>query len=223
MAKGHMSRHELKEDRVLGWMEHLWIFVQTHKEKVIMGIAFLLVILGVYLSLSYMEEKRKEEAFNSLDFAKKDLSGKNKERALKKLKEIVADYAKLPEGIEALFLLLEDSYQARKYQACVDLSKEALKKFKGRVELATQLLLIQALSFEQLEEYDYAIKSLKRLVNQSKESYLKPEAYLSMARCYAFVDRIDMAKETYQEVVNQYPQTIWAKKAGNLLHHLPSA
>ena len=131
MAKGHMSRHELKEDRVLGWMEHLWIFVKTHKEKVIMGIAFLLVILGVYLSLSYMEEKRKEEAFNSLDFAKKDLSGKNKERALKKLKEIVADYAKLPEGIEALFLLLEDSYQARKYQACVDLSKEALKKFKG--------------------------------------------------------------------------------------------
>ncbi len=215
--KHHMTRHELKEDQVLGAMEGFWSYVGLHKEKLIIAFVMIVVSAGIYVSLEKVQQRRREDVFLSLHQAKKDLKGTHKDKAMVQLKNIVDKYPKSVEALEALLLLGEEYYNLGKYQMCVDLTKHMLKKKGASSKIGQQLLLIQALSFEQMGEFQYAAKTYVRLIDQDPRTYIVPEAKLSLARCYRQLSRDDEAKELYQSVILDYPESNWAQKAASLV------
>lgn len=217
-----MSRKELKEDRVLGLMEQFVMALEEHKEKFLIGLVGVIVVLVAFTSLKQLGEKKQEQAFHELSLAQTALKDEDHDRAVELLKTVVNDYMHLAEGETAVFLLMEQYFKTGKYKQAIDLSDKALKKLKSNDELSAQILLLQAQTFEQMQEFDYAIKSLKRLIDINAHGFLVPEAYLVMARCYQLSSRIDQAEKIYQTVIADYVDTLWAKKATDLLHHLHS-
>jgi TolA-binding protein len=65
----------------------------------------------------------------------------------------------------------------------------------------------------QAGDYPEAIKQFKRLIALHPESHWVPEAYYHIALLQGRTNRMDLAKETYQFVVDRYSDSRWAKEA----------
>lgn len=135
-----------------------------------------------------------------------------------KLNAVLKDYPKTAAGAVAGLRL------GRFYFNAGDFAK-AREQFRGVVDHSTshEMLLYKAMAIESLasvseaeKNFEEARKTFDEAISL-KDNPLKPLAYLGKARSLRSLGKADEAKTTYEKLMQEFPDTVYARKARVLL------
>jgi predicted negative regulator of RcsB-dependent stress response len=233
----HISRKELKQDKVRETFEHGAEAVLSHTRLASIALLVLIVLAGAYLGWKFYTDQQTGKAQVALDEAMKIFSSpiasegqpalpgettypdaaKRAEAAQPKLEAVANQYprtnpGKLARYYSALSLMDEDklnqaSEELKKLDAGSDRELSALAKYQT------------ALIAERSGNKDEAIKTLKELSTAGSVLVPKPMVLLELAGIYSQSDR-KQATTLYEQLKKDYPNTPVADEADRGLEML---
>lgn len=226
----HISRKELKQDKVRETFEHGAEAVLSHTRLASIGLLVVIIVAAGYLGWKFYTERRTNQAQAALDEAMKIFSApisapgqqtlpgeltytdstKRSQDALIKLSSVASQYphtnpGKLARYYEALCLMDLD----RLNQASEELKKLDAGSDK---ELAALAQFQLALIAEKNGKNDEAIKTLRALSTSGAALVPKPMVLLELAGVLGHTDP-KQATGIYQQLKKDYPNTSVADQA----------
>jgi tetratricopeptide (TPR) repeat protein len=142
------------------------------------------------------------------------------EAALEKFMQVANQYPSASAGIaaryyaaSALSMLGRPSEAVTRYQEVVD--RAGAKNFYGRM---AQLGVIEAQV--QSKQYDQAIAKAEALANASDETLPRDAMLMELGRAYAAAGKKAEAKQTFDKVVTEFPDSSFADEAKSQLASL---
>lgn len=108
-------------------------------------------------------------------------------------------------------------YDKADYTKAIELLGKLTNDAKGTY-LEQVAIINRAVAYEDNNQIDKAIEDYQRIWdNWAKESPYSPKALFGLARIYDGQNNSDLAKSTYEQLVDQFPQSEYAKVAQNRL------
>jgi tetratricopeptide (TPR) repeat protein len=139
------------------------------------------------------------------------------EAALQKFTQVANEYPSTQAGIaaryyaaSALSLLGRASDAAARYQEVVD--RAGTKNFYGRM---AQLGIVEA--HVQAKQYDQAIAKAQTLANANDDSLPRDAMLMELGRAYAAAGKKAEAKQTFDKVLAEFPESPFVDEAKALL------
>ena len=96
-----------------------------------------------------------------------------------------------------------------------------LQQSEGDQVLDDRTLFALGECFERAENRGGALLAFSRIVEQHPDSALRPRAWLNLARTQNDEHRPDLARASYQALIERYPDTAFAEQASAALAKLP--
>jgi tetratricopeptide (TPR) repeat protein len=229
--KKRFDRKELKEpDEFVHFWTRVIQVTTAHKREFLIGTSGLLLLVLIAVGVRACFENREEEAQDLLAKVRallpssatadpltgmrvqKPTGPEREQEAMSALKEIVADYGGTLSGQQSRLLLGQIYYDRGDYDAALRIYEEFLQKGEGPPEM--QALAWEGLAYvrEAKGEYELAIPWYDDLT-RTDLSYVKPWAWMGMARCYEQTGEKEKALEAYRRLVADYPQQERAEEA----------
>jgi predicted negative regulator of RcsB-dependent stress response len=226
----HLSRKELKQDRIHDALEHSAEAVYTHKQTSIIVLSVVLIVAAAYGGWSVYHERQTASASAQFDIAMKAYSGHigSSPDPAEAGEPSYADEAARSNDALAKFTVVADKYPstspgrlARYYAAlCLeDLDKEnqALEELKkisngSDKELASMAQYQTAVLYSRTGKADEAAKIYRALADKPSVFVTRPLALLELAG----VLRQNNPKEAagvYQQVKKEYPESAISEEA----------
>ncbi len=188
-------RHDLQHNELLDWLNKTFAFVGPHANTILIG---LIVILGVVAGMkiwSYRSGQTSEKAWNSL-YAAMGSEG------LAGLDKVSDDYSNNEVGDWARLISADLRFAA----GCEQL-------FTNKIEAG--------------QELQKAMENYVTVLEMSNQSAVKERATFGLARTYEAMagtrqsqGELAKAGEKYQEVVDKWPEGVYAKSAQRRLKDL---
>ena len=133
-------------------------------------------------------------------------------RTAKDLQAIVDDYASTPAGPVALMGLAREKFNAGQIDEAEVLYTQFAKKH-GDHELAIQAELNLIACKEAKGQLGDAHLLYGKFAKTHADSYLAPSALMNRARCLEALDQLDEAQIAYEDIIVNFPESIWAQQA----------
>ncbi len=219
--KVKVTKHMMKEDKLVTTTFKLTEFVQKHSREFLIAGAGVVVIVLVALFLISSNKSRNQKAAELLGKARVELESGEFQAATADLQAIWRSYKGTNAAQEALYLLGNSYYYAKDY----DQALRYFKEFASRYPKADPLLLSGAYSGMgdcqvQKKEYVLAAESYLQAVSKIKNDLLIPGLLLSAAQAYSYAHQPDKAKELYEKLITQYPTSKLVNQARQELAEL---
>jgi tetratricopeptide (TPR) repeat protein len=147
---------------------------------------------------------------------------KKYEMAVKLYQAYLNHYALESNKEEIELKLYESMYLARMNlkKVLVSLEKYVGRNKETNINLAIKALVLRGQIFAKLGEVDKAINQFLVIKNQYPEIKEFPEASFYVGYCYMLQRKFDQAKEAFNLVVKDYPQSSFASKAKLYLNRI---
>jgi predicted negative regulator of RcsB-dependent stress response len=212
MTPAKISRKELlkKEDEFITFSSRMIILAKEHsRELKFLGVGvlcILLVYLGIYTYLRYINTKG-QDAYNIAYYAiNKNMASEKDQDSIKKSEELfnevidkygISGAARLaiPELAYLKFSQKQYDEAISKYQEYLDKAPDSL--YQSLAETAT------AVCYEEKGDLDNAIKTLEHL-NSGPDDFFKEQAMLSMARIYRLKGKGEKSNEILKEIIEKF-------------------
>jgi hypothetical protein len=226
----HLSRKELKQDRIHDALEHSAEAVYTHKQTSIIVLAVVLIVAAAYGGWSVYHERQTASASAQFDIAMKAYSGHigSSPDQAEAGEPSYADEAARSNDALAKFTVVADKYPstspgrlARYYAALcleyLDKENQALEELKkisngSDKELASMAQYQTAVLYSRTGKADEAAKIYRALADKPSVLVTRPLALLELAG----VLRQNNPKEAatvYQQVKKEYPESAISEEA----------
>ena len=204
------------------------------------AIAVVAAVVGVASLIQHQKSARNEEAFNRLYEADhlKELASKEAEAAKTDVLDIMKNWpADKRKDYEDKLTGVTRDYAGTTAAAVAGLQLARMKVASGdlpgaetiykdllaKVHADESTLVFRAMAFEGLgvtlenqKKFDEAAKAFEQAVNE-KSNPLKPLALLGQGRVLTELGKKDQAKQAYEAVLKEYPNTSYERKARALL------
>jgi tetratricopeptide (TPR) repeat protein len=216
MAKKRVTRKELlkKEDEFTSLSARTYQFAVEHKVQIqwaaICVAALIVIILGISLYFRHLNQK----ALAAYNMAYKDLasdsssqaSAESIQKSTQELDRLIRKYGWTKVATLAIPELAYLKFGQGKYDEAISLYKTYLEKVKAGSIYRSMAYFGLAACYEAKGEYQSAIDYLNKII-ESDTAFLKEEAMFSLGRMYELSGRRELAKETFQKFVSQFPQS----------------
>jgi tetratricopeptide (TPR) repeat protein len=209
MAKGKkISRKELlkKPDEFITLSSRIINWVRDHLSQtiwIVSGVVFLGMIYFGYSAYQNRQERQAHEKFFSI------MELPDLETKIKKLEEIGKDFSGTKAAFDAQVTVGHLYYQKKDYNRAAVAYQTALDK--GNFPQVFRPLIQESLGYalEQKGDLQQAAKVFSEITG-SKETLLKEDVFLSLARVYEKMKKTAEAKSTYQAFLKSFPKSIYA-------------
>lgn len=215
--KKKLSRKEIKEDKLVAFYYKIYGYIQENQSKVLLYAGIIVVVIAA--GYFYVSNKIKNnvtageelgavmQLYDSGDYLEA-IQGKP-ESNITGLKKIVEDYGSTDNG-EIAKIYLADSYSMLQKFA------DALKYYEdydGDNPLFKAAALAgQAGYYASQKQYEKAAELYQEAAEVSPQNTLNAEYLVNAAELYFNNNQRDKAKDLFQKIKNDYPQT----QEGNL-------
>jgi len=238
------ERHRLKENQLSHALSEAGSRLAEQQRTygtVAAIIVVVVLIAGGYWAWHTRKENRAQVALSGalmvvqspVEAAKPDASGKvaqspgtyptvnaRAEAALQKFVQVAEEYPRTNAGIAAryyaaaaLAMLGRSAEAAARFQEVVD--RAGPTNFYGRM---AQLGAVEAQV--QAKQYDQAIAKAQALANASDDSLPRDATLMELGRAYAAAGKKTEAKQTFDKVVAEFPDSAFAEEAKGALANL---
>jgi len=217
MAKKRITRKELlkKDDEFISFSARAFQFVSSHRNKIeytaiCVGV-IIIILLGVNLYFRHLN-KRALAAYNLayrnlvFDFLPDDTED-NIKRSIEELDNIIQKFGRTKIASLAIPQLAYLKFGQGKYDEAISLYKTYLEKDTSSSIYRSMAHFGIATSYEAKGEYQPAIDHLKKIID-GNNIFLKEEALFSLGRVYAMSGQRELSKDTFQQFVNQFHQSL---------------
>lgn len=223
MARTKMTRHELKEqDEITTSLQKITEFAYTRKKELIIGGSVVLMAVLAVVSWSLYVSNRNTKAQMQLSQAIRifdDMTKPDKERYEKTIAEAqktLDSYGSLPVGAIAQY------YIAMSQEGLGDTTK-AVQNLQGTIDRGDATIkgvaqFALAGIHKKHGETQKAVEVYKQLYESG--NYSKAAAAYELATLYEATDQPNQAKDYYQKVVSEFPESPFRQSADDALKRL---
>lgn len=236
-AKRRITRKQMKKDEFVSTVSKLTIYVEEHWKAFTYGLgALAAVVLVIFVSITYMqyrEQKLKQTLNRGIEYFHSPIAGESEqtvlaigpsfetekeklEEALKIFQEIIDDAPRSNVAPLALYYSGLSHFHLEMYeQAALDLEKFLEQGEETLLRDVARSSLAQAY-FKQ-ENYEASAKVWSELAEDQTALYPRAEALLHLAEVKAASGNTEEALEIYKKIVDEYPGTVAAMEASNII------
>lgn len=203
-----VTKHMMKEDRLVTTTFKLTKYVQKHSREFMIAGAGVVVVILVVLFVISSNRGRNQKAAELLGKARVELESGEVQAATTDLQTIWRSYKGTKAAPEALYLLGNSYYYGKDY----DQAMRYFQEFINSYSKADPLLLSGAYSgiadcHSQKKEYAQAADSYLQAASKIKDDLVIPNLLLSAAQSYAYANQVDKAKQLYDRIIREYPNS----------------
>jgi tetratricopeptide (TPR) repeat protein len=217
-----MTKKKLKEpDEFISVSERAYLFVRDHGKPIAAALGVVaLVVVAVFLLQMWNRSKEEAaggkfaqavEAYQRVAASTKEATVSDSKTALEGLADVTAKYPGTTAGRLALLYKGNLHLKAGEFDEAVKAYSQFLDQ-AGKERLYT-LLALEGLgyAYEGKKEWDKAVGAFRKIVDQG-DTFLAPDAYVSLGRCYEKSGKNAEALEAYKGFlkVAQKTQTNYA-------------
>jgi TolA-binding protein len=207
LAQKKVSRKELKQDPLIKAVAHAQEMApQIAKFVAIAAAAIVAIVIAVVL-VNNSKTSANQDAAIAIAQARQALAENKRDQAEQIFEEASARYKGTTGGAEALYSLAEISMAKGEYQAALDLFTEFEKKYPKEFMLDIGSLSGIAAAQENLGNFEDAAIVYEKILKADKFGNYKALALYNAGRCWKLAANTEKAKEYFNRVVEEYPET----------------
>ena len=204
-----MIRKKLKEDKFAELMTSAFSFI-TKRWKLILRIVFgIVVVVGVVLLINLRMKERELSAMRLLDKGEVVFRESKLSDAKAIFEEVRRNFPNSKAGGAALIYIGESSCLLGELDEAEEVFNEYLAKH-GEGEFSARAQEGLGHVMEERGKFREAIDAYRKICENYPDSFLCPQAILSIARCYGAIKEWAEAKKAYEELLSLYP---WSSSA----------
>jgi TolA-binding protein len=219
MAKEH--NHEHQPDIMTRITRAIESFIEKYLKTIIITVSSVVVVLAVYFSVDYSFKKSEQKS--NADFGKVYLvyrnaifdQNANEEDIKKKLLELNKDFELVIEkhpnsqsAARSSYYIGNTLYKNGEYEKAIEFYEKGASGRK-KSYLSFLCLMGAASCQEQLKNYDKAARIYEEVLASYKERYIAPTALFNLGQVLERENKLDMAKDEYAKIVDDYGWSSW--------------
>ncbi len=215
-GKKRLSRHEMKEDKLIATAQKMERFYDRNRSVVWAGAAVVLVVVIAVFLVRANRQRSFEEASLDLTIAKLMFQTGRVAEAEPQFQAIRERYGGRASG-EALFYLARSAFMRGDEAGAEAAFREYVDNYHIDNYLDVAAIAGLAASMEAQGKYAEAAETYMSIPRQYRKHYFSPEAVFQAARCYLWADQKDKAVEAYLLLQRQYPSSALASRASRVV------
>ncbi len=210
--KKRISRKKLlkgPDEFVTFWARAIQL-ATDHQRQISYALGGLLVVVLVFAAFRYFSGLSEHRAYavfeQGLVHYLGRASGKDPSHAKEKFAEVLNKYSSTSAAQLSLPLYADISYEEGSYDKAIELYGKALDSFSEEDDLGTLVLNSLGYAYEGKKDYNMAAQCFQKIVESEGELF-KADAYFNLGRMYEAVSNPEKAREAYDKLVNDYPES----------------
>jgi len=202
----HLSKKELKEDKLVTFYAQLTAWLENYKMYLVAGIAALAVIvLGVYF-YSQSSKSAEKDASVELTKATRAYESSDLSTAIPMLTSLVEKYGHTASGNLGRFYLANALFQNKEFDKAKAYYDKFASSFKGDDYFRSAAFGGVAACLEEKKQYEDAAKAYERAAEKFEKSAQEATFLFKAGRCYLLANKAEKAKGLFQKIVDGFPK-----------------
>lgn len=211
--KRRVTKHMMKEDKLVTAAFKLTEFVQKNLNRVLLFTGIVVVLILVVVFFLQVQTKRNQKAEILFSKARIELSSGNLLQAINDLNTISLSYGGTKIAPQALFLLGNAYFYSKNYDQALKSFENFSIRYKDDPQLLASALAGMAQCYFEKKEYllagDYFIKATQ----VDLKSFLTPNFFLQAGYSYQNGGNLKKTKDAFQKIIEFFPESKEAYQA----------
>jgi TolA-binding protein len=202
----------MKEDKLVTTAFKLSEWIQKHLNQVLItagGVTLLALVIFFVFSSKAKREQKASELFGK---ATMEFQVGNASQAITDLHTVMEKYAGSKNASQAAFYLATVYFYSKDYAKSQATFQRFMEKHKDPLLLASAQAGIAECNMES-GEFQAAGDNFMKAVSFKPDGFLVPQYLFSAGRAYLKANQKEKAKEIFQQLIDQYPDSKEAYKA----------
>lgn len=178
------------------------VFWVQHRQKVLLFAGLFVVALMIYFISEFARTKKLESGARALAEAKDDAS----------LRKVASDYSGTAAAGDAYLLLAENLRKEGKGEEAATALRAMIDKYPDHPLISGAWTSLAATQ-EALGKQDEALSTYQKVSTTFATSFSAPVALLGQARIFKEKGKTDEARRLFEQLINQYPESMFAQQA----------
>lgn len=191
-------------------------FIKNNQTTIFTIICF---TLGIVILIVFIYTRMQVVNANSSDkltMAIQYIASNQTEQGISTLDDIINNYSNTPSAYRAMLMKANYLYAQKEYEQAKELAETLILKAKPDTVRPLAYPLLIAI-FDNLQNIEQAIETSKIFIEKYKDNFLVPSVMENLARLYETVNNIEESKKVYEQIVNSFPDTVYAQRAKSKL------
>ena len=172
------------------------------------AVGIIILVVFIYTRIQIMNANSSDK----LTMATQYIAQSQTEQGINMLDDVINNYPNTPAAYRAILLKANYLYAQKEYEQAKELAQNVIAKAKpDTVKPLAYPLLIATL--DNLQNTEEAIATSKDFIEKYKDNFLVPSVMENLARLYEVADNTEESKKVYEQIVNSFPDTIYAQRA----------
>ena len=205
-AKKRLSRKEMREDKLIGMAQKIEQYYEQNRKLVMAVVVVILVVIVAFFVIRANQQKTFEEASLSLSIAKVMFEMKRFDEAESQFQSLKTKYGGRIAG-EAQFYLAKSAFSQGNFEEAEAGFREYISKYHVDKYIDVAAIAGLAACQESQGKFEEAAETFLSIPRKHRKHYFSPYAMNQAAQCYLSVNQKDKARQTYQLLLRQYPDS----------------
>jgi TolA-binding protein len=213
MSPRRITKKEMKEDKLVTTAFKLQEWIQKHLNQVLMfgGGVVLLAIVGFFIFSS--KASRNKEAASLFGKATLEFQSGNASQAITDLNTVMEKYGGTQNGSQATFYLATAYYYAKDYAKSQAIFQRFIEKYKEDPLLLASAQAGIAECYVEKGDFQGAGDNFLKAVSIKPDGLVASQYLFSAGQAYLKANQKEKAKEVFDKLIDQYPDSREAYKA----------
>lgn len=215
-----ITKKELKEDPLVTRYFLAVDYLDKHKKEIayyVLGAAAAIAIIFLFISSGKKAELQAVSRVGQVEILY--MRGQFQEAA-DEFRNIATQYADTDAAGMATYYLANCYYYLNQYEEAERYYRQYIDDYGNDPEITSSCYAGIGATFENRQNFQEAIAEYRKAVGASKDGFAVPQYMLNIARCQAAMDDRQAARNTYREVISEYPDSPFMEKAEELMAQL---
>ncbi len=221
MSPVKISKRQIKEDKLVTFIFKATEYIQKNQQRILIigGSALALILIGyIFLSSKAGSQKQAADLFGKAFI---EIQSGSTQVGLLDLRNVVERYGGTESASWACYYLANLYYEQKDYNQAKIYYQRYVDKYKNDPLLTSSSLAGIGACSNQAQNYQEAAKFYLEAASSAADyDFLAPEYLIETARALKKSGQIEKAKETYQKLLNKYPQSTYTFSAKRELAEL---
>lgn len=216
MAQKKLTKHQMKEDKLVTSLFKSWEWTQLHVRQLAIGagsVVLLLVIIILFLGYRSSRSAKAAELFGQAVIEMQTPIEGQVQSAVTNFQMLLRDYPKSRWSSQASFYLANLLFQDRQYPKAKEYFQRYVNDYRDDSLMTASAYAGIAECLIQENDLLSAGENFVRGAETAKNSILAPEYFLRAGRIYLKAGQKQKAIEAFQRVVLDYPNSVNANTA----------
>ena len=191
-------------------------WIKENRKSFFSVLVTLLVIVALVIFVYARIQLINSAASDKLDMATKIISQGDMEKGLEAIDDVINTYKNSPSAYRAMIMKASYFINEKRYEEAEQILKFYIANAKPEIVKPLGYPLLVTV-YDGSNNIEQAISTSQEFLAKYSDSYLAPYVMENMARLYELSSKQEEANKVYKDIVDKFPQTVYANRASEKL------